>query len=109
MLFSLAPGEGGRLSFVGPLGFFQLASEVVIFFSQPLLFTLQPFSFTLPLFALPPQCFIFFAQPFILLARRTPSLPKLLDLAFPLAQSCGEHRTLFPQLTLTKSQGFVQP
>src|SRR5438046_4712948 len=33
MLFSRAPREGSRLSLVGPLGFFQLLSQPVIFFS----------------------------------------------------------------------------
>src|SRR6266566_2526892 len=52
MLFSRAPGEGGGLSFVSPLSFFQLTFQVVNFFFQPLSFTLQPLSFPLPLFAL---------------------------------------------------------
>jgi hypothetical protein len=82
MLFSPAPGEGGRLSFVGPLGFFQLASQVVIFFSQPFSFTLQPFSFTLPLLFLLAHLLVFFAQSLILLAHTS---PPLLDLALPLA------------------------
>jgi hypothetical protein len=96
MLFSLAPGKGSRLSFVGPLGFFQLASQLVNFFSQPFSLMFQPLSFPLELLPFPlqlllspPQCFVFFAQPFILLARTTPPLLKLPDLAFPLAQGCG--------------------
>src|SRR6266566_5131376 len=115
MLFSRAPREGSRLSLVGPLGFFQLTFQVVNFSSQPLSFTLQPLSFPLRLFALrfplllsPPQYFVFFAEPFILLARTTPSLLKLLDLAFPLVKGCGKHRILFPQLTLTNCAGFGQ-
>src|SRR5438874_1714550 len=98
MLFSRAPREGSRLSLVGPLGFFQLTFQVVNFSSQPLSFTLQPLSFPLPLFAL--------RFPLLLSPRTTPSLLKLLDLAFPLVKGCGKHRILFPQLTLTNCAGF---
>jgi len=85
MLFPRAPGEGGGLSFVSPLSFFQLASQPVIFFSQSFPFPLQSLPLLLPLLLLPSQLFNFLTQLFIRSPRSTPPLLKLCELAFQLA------------------------
>src|SRR5215472_17012360 len=92
MLFSRAPREGSRLSFGGPLGFFPLASQPVIFISwsfpfpfQPLPLLLPLFSFSLQLALLTPQLCNLLTQLFNRSPGSTPSLLKLCDLAFQLA------------------------
>src|SRR6266699_2488128 len=91
MLFSRAPREGSRLSLVGPLGFFQLLSQPVIFFSRrrKTSFSLRSRSFS-----------------WRTARHRCRSCSILRFHSRRVAENIGSYLW---QLTLTKSEGFRQP